>query len=177
MKRVIDTVFASIGLVLLSPCLLIVLIIIVLLEKKSPLFVQERLGRDKKVFQIYKLRTMLDGEITSLGKILRKTGIDELPQLVNILLGDMSFVGPRPLLELDVVRLGWTGDYYVRRWSVRPGVTGLAQLGARCHRKITWVYDRYYVENTSLCLEMKLLCLSVGVPFLGKSMVRKLVNR
>ncbi|MGJ8655399.1 MAG: sugar transferase [Akkermansiaceae bacterium] len=177
MKRIIDLVFSATGLVLLVPVLFIVTCIILLLERESPLFIQARLGRNKRSFQIYKFRTMLDGEITSIGRILRKTGIDELPQLVNVLLGDMSFVGPRPLLESDIVRLGWTGEYYARRWDVRPGITGLAQLGSKCHKKFTWLHDRYYVENASLCLDIKLLCLSFGVPFLGKATVKKLIHK
>ncbi len=177
MKRIIDIILASIGLILLLPVLIIVTLIIILLEKKSPFFIQSRLGRNKRIFQIYKLRTMLDGEITSIGKILRKTGIDELPQLLNVLLGDMSLVGPRPLLESDIIRLDWTGDYYAKRWNVRPGITGLAQLGSQCHKKFTWVHDRYYVEHASLCLDFKIFCLSIGVPLLGKSRVKKLIHR
>ena len=172
-----DIVLASMGLIILSPFLLVVIFMIVLLERKSPFFVQHRLGKNKREFCILKLRTMLDGEITLMGKILRKTGIDELPQMLNVLLGDMSFVGPRPLLESDLRRLGWTGNYYAIRWQVRPGITGLAQLGSKCHRKFTWVHDRYYVKNTSLCLDIKLLCLSFGVPFLGKSIVKKLIYK
>lgn len=177
MKRIIDIVFSAIGLVLLLPVLFIVPFIVVLLERKSPLFIQARLGRNKSTFRIYKFRTMLDGEITSLGRILRKTGIDELPQLINVLLGDMSIVGPRPLLESDIIRLGWTGDYYAKRWTVRPGITGLAQLGSQCHKKFTWVHDRYYVEHSSLCLDFKILCLSSGVPIFGKSAVIKLIHK
>ncbi len=176
MKRIIDIILASFGLILLIPVLVIVALIIILLERKSPLFIQSRLGRNKRIFKIYKFRTMLDGEITSIGKILRKTGIDEFPQLFNVLLGDMSLVGPRPLLESDIIRLGWTGDYYTKRWNVRPGITGLAQLGSQCHRKLTWVHDRYYVEHTSLCLDFKLFCLSAVVPLLGKSKVKKLIH-
>lgn len=120
---------------------------------------------------------MDDGEITFIGRILRKSGIDELPQLLNVLLGNMSIVGPRPLLETDIIRLGWTGDYYARRWKVRPGITGLAQLCAKCHKKYTWLHDRYYVEHASLCLDMKLLCLSASIPFLGKSLAKKLIHK
>ncbi len=177
MKRIIDIILASIGLILLLPLLVIVALIIILLERKSPLFIQSRLGINKRIFQIYKFRSMLDGEVTIIGKVLRKSGIDELPQLLNVLLGEMSFVGPRPLLESDIIRLKWTEDYYAKRWNVRPGITGLAQLGSQCHRKFTWVHDRYYVEHASLCLDFKIFFLSIGVPFLGKSTVKKLINR
>ena len=176
MKRITDIIFSFAGLILLLPVLVFVTLFIILLERKSPFFIQPRLGKHKKVFQIYKFRTMLDGEITSIGKVLRKSGIDELPQLINILRGDMSLVGPRPLLESDVERLKWTGDYYEKRWNVRPGITGLAQLGSQCHKKFTWVHDRYYVEHASLCLDFKILALSAGIPFLGKARVKKLIH-
>ncbi len=130
----INIILASIGLILLFPFLLFVALFLFLLEKKYPLFIQLRFGKNKRLFAIYKFRTMLDGEITQTGKVLRKTGIDELSQLVNVLLGDMSLVGPRPLLESDIIRLGLTGDYYAKRWKIRPGITGLAQLGSKCHK-------------------------------------------
>ncbi|MEZ7968791.1 MAG: sugar transferase [Rubritalea sp.] len=177
MNRMIIIILASIGLILLFPFLLFVALFLFLLEKKSPLFIQPRLGKNKRLFAIYKFRTMLDGEITQTGKVLRKTGIDELPQLVNVLLGDMSLVGPRPLLESDIIRLGWTGGYYAKRWKVRPGITGLAQLGSQCHKKFTWIHDRYYVEHASLCLDFKIFCLSIAVPLLGKSKVKKLIHK
>lgn len=175
-RRCVECIVSGVGLLILSPILLIVGLVILLLERSSPFFIQERLGKRKHPFKIFKFRTMLDGEITLLGKVLRKTGIDELPQLVNILLGDMSFVGPRPLLESDILRLKWTEDYYAKRWSVRPGITGLAQLGSKCHKKYTWAHDRYYVENRSICLDLKILCLSIGVPILGKSRVIKMIH-
>lgn len=175
MKRILDIIFSFIGLILLLPILLIVALIIILLERKSAFFFQSRLGINKNPFQIYKFRTMHENEITKIGKILRKTGIDELPQLVNVLKGDMSFVGPRPLLDSDIIRLGWEGDFYRKRWNVRPGITGLAQLCAKCHKRYTWIHDRYYVEHTSLCLDMKLLFLSFAIPFLGKSIVKNFI--
>jgi len=175
LKRCVECIISGVSLLLLFPVLILFALVIILLEQSSPFFIQERLGLSKKVFKIYKFRTMLNGEITTLGKILRKTGIDELPQLVNILIGNMSFVGPRPLLESDVIRLDWTAEYYAKRWSVRPGITGLAQLGSKCHKKFTWVHDRYYIEHTSLCLDIKIVCLSLGVPILGKSRVKKLI--
>jgi len=176
LRRGVECILAGLGLLVLLPILVLVMIVIILFERSSPFFIQERLGLNKREFKIYKLRTMLNGEITLLGRILRKTGIDEIPQLINILRGDMSFVGPRPLLESDIVRLKWTGDYYAKRWSVRPGITGLAQLGSKCHKKFTWIHDRYYVDHTSFCLDFKIVCLSLGIPILGKARVKKLIH-
>ena len=176
LRRGVECILAGLGLLVLLPILVLVMIVIILFERSSPFFIQERLGLNKREFKIYKLRTMLKGEITLLGRILRKTGIDEIPQLINILRGDMSFVGPRPLLESDIVRLKWIGDYYAKRWSVRPGITGLAQLGSKCHKKFTWIHDRYYVDHTSFCLDLKIVCLSLGIPILGKARVKKLIH-
>lgn len=176
LRRGVECILAGLGLLVLLPILVLVMIVIILFERSSPFYIQERLGLNKREFKIYKLRTMLNGEITLLGRILRKTGIDEIPQLINILRGDMSFVGPRPLLESDIVRLKWTGDYYAKRWSVRPGITGLAQLGSKCHKKFTWIHDRYYVDHTSFCLDLKIVCLSLGIPILGKARVKKLIH-
>lgn len=159
------------------PLLIFVSLCLLVFERSSPFFLQQRLGQKKRVFTIYKLRTMLDGEITIIGKVLRKTGIDEIPQLLNILKGDMSFVGPRPLMESDVARMEWGGDYYKKRWNVRPGITGLAQLSAKCHRKYSWLYDQYYVNNQSFCLDFKVLSLSIMILFLGKDRVKKLIHK
>ncbi len=176
LKRAIECGLSGLGFLALLPVLIVVALMILLSERASPLFIQERLGLAKKPFRIYKFRTMLDGEITMIGRVLRKTGVDELPQLINILVGDMSFVGPRPLLASDLTRLQWEGEYYAQRWLVRPGITGLAQLGAMCHKKFTWAHDRYYVQNPSVCLDLKILFLSLGVPLLGKSRVKQIIH-
>lgn len=93
------------------------------------------MGAGKRDFTILKLRTMKNNEITFIGKIFRRTGLDELPQLWNILFGQMSFVGPRPLTKADAERLGWNDQFHAVRWKVKPGLTGLAQLSPVCHRK------------------------------------------
>lgn len=176
MRRGIEIVVALIALVCLIPVFFIVIVAIILVERESPFFTQSRLGLKKKVFKIYKFRTMLNGEVTLVGKVLRKTGIDELLQLLNVLRGDMSLVGPRPLIDSDIIRLKWTGDYYQKRWSVRPGITGLAQLSFLCNRKLTWFYDKYYVEHASLCIDFRIFCLSLAVPIVGKSRVKKWIH-
>lgn len=114
---------------------------------------------------------MQKGEITPIGKVLRRTGLDELPQLFNILKLDMSFVGPRPLTIEDVVRLGWENEYYHQRWKVRPGLVGLAQLAPICHKKISWFFDLAYVKSHPLSLDFKIICSAIAVPFFGKKKV------
>jgi lipopolysaccharide/colanic/teichoic acid biosynthesis glycosyltransferase len=101
----------------------------ILLEDGRPvLFAQSRLGRSRRPFTILTFRSMRDGRVTRVGRLLRATGLDELPQFVNILRGDMSAVGPRPLTDEDATRLGWLTPRHDFRWRVSPGLTGLAQI-------------------------------------------------
>lgn len=142
-----------------------------------PFFVQQRLGKGRVPFRVYKFRTMRAGRVTRLGRYLRRVGLDELPQLWNIVRGDMHFIGPRPLTAEDVKRLGWTGAYYELRWSVRPGLTGLAQLAPICHAKVSWLYDKTYVQSASWALDFKILFWSAAVLCFGKSYVKKRIRR
>lgn len=164
----IPRVFSALALLILSPFLLAVVMAIALIDGRPILFAQQRLGLARSPFTIYKFRTMHNGLITRLGRLLRASGLDELPQLWNIVTGDMSFVGPRPLTGADVLRLGWSSAYYDARWSVRPGITGLAQLSPRCHRKITWMYDRHYAQQRALRLDLLILLRSALIPIIGK---------
>lgn len=118
---------------------------------------------------------MHEGKITRLGHILRSSGLDELPQLINIIKGDMSFVGPRPLSLYDIKRLKWDTPYYNKRWSVLPGLTGLAQLSRKCHPKITFCYDTYYIKNKSIYLDISIIFVSLLVPLLGKNNIKKIL--
>lgn len=176
MKSIFDILLAIITITMLSPVLVIVTLLIIILERDTPFFTQERIGKDKSPFTIFKYRTMKQGEITQLGKILRRTGIDELPQLFNILLLDMSFVGPRPLTVEDIVRLGWDDEYYEKRWNVRPGIVGLAQLSPVCHKKMSWFYDKVYILKMSPMLDLKILCSAIAIPFVGKDKVKHWIH-
>ena len=139
-------------------------------------FKQERIGLNKTRFVIYKFRTMKNGKITILGKILRKTGIDELFQLINIVIGTMNFVGPRPLTKDDIERLKWNEEPFSSRWDVKPGITGLAQLNNVCDARFSWERDKYYIENRSPKLNRKILWQSVLIPFLGKTRVKGIIH-
>jgi lipopolysaccharide/colanic/teichoic acid biosynthesis glycosyltransferase len=142
------------------------------------LFRQPRLGRRRKLFSILKLRTMAGGRVTRTGRLLRELGIDELPQLVNVLRAEMSLVGPRPLTAEDVRRVGWDGPGFDLRWQVRPGITGAFQVAPcrRCHPRIAWCLDRAYVRRAGLGADLRILGISFLVPLLGKARVRALTG-
>ena len=171
-KRVIDILGSLMGLILLSP-VFIVTAILVYIKLGSPIFfVQERVGKDNKVFKMIKFRSMKDdknkyGEylsdeerLTPFGEKLRSLSIDELPELINVLKGDMSLVGPRPLL-VDYLEL--YSDEQIRRHEMRPGITGLAQVNGR--NSISWgerfKLDVSYVDTYNLFLDIKILFMTV----------------
>ena len=170
-------VLASVLLVAVAPLLLAVSAAVLLLDGRPLVFRQQRLGRDKVPFEILKLRTMADGDITRLGGVLRRTGLDELPQLVNIARGDMRFIGPRPLTEYDVERLGWAGPEYDDRWLVSPGLTGYAQFAPVCDKELSHRLDDYYAHRRTLALDLKITAASAAVLVLGKRRVKELMFR
>ena len=176
-----NRVFAFLIFLISIPFLLVIAFLLVLIDNQNPLFFQERLGKGRVPFQLIKLRTMKDGRITVIGKILRKTGIDEIPQMINIIKGDMNFIGPRPLMQSDVIRLGWENERYDMRWGCKPGLTGLAQLSLMCHRRISFFYDVYYVNNRSFAMDIYIISMSCLVVFFGKDVVKvfgsKLFNK
>jgi lipopolysaccharide/colanic/teichoic acid biosynthesis glycosyltransferase len=176
-KTFLDIVLAAVLLILLLPILILVAILIVIFDFQSPLFRQERIGLGKLPFTIYKLQTMKNGEVTFFGKVLRASGIDELPQLLNILFLEMSFVGPRPLTQSDVVRLGWDGEHHKLRWDVKPGIVGLAQLSPICNKKMSWFYDKLYVKHNNLWLDTKIFCAAIFIPIVGKKKIQNWIHK
>lgn len=166
-KRILDILLSLCGIIVLSP-VLIILAVLVRLKLGSPvLFKQERPGKDEKIFTLCKFRTMTDardekGELlpdevrlTKFGKFLRAASLDELPELFNILKGDMSVIGPRPLLVRYLPRYN---AFQRRRHEVRPGLTGLAQINGR--NALTWeekfTYDIRYVENLTFAMDVRI---------------------
>ena len=171
-KRTIDIVCSGLGLIVLSPILLITAVLIRIKLGSPIFFTQDRLGKDGKVFKMIKFRTMLDavdkwGEplpdeerMTSFGQLLRSTSIDELPELINVFKGDMSLVGPRPLL-VEYKEL-YSPEQF-RRHEVRPGITGWAQVNGR--NALGWSerfkLDVEYVDNYNIFMDIKILFMTV----------------
>ena len=171
-KRILDFIISLIAFIVFSPVLLVVAVLVYIKLGSPIIFKQDRPGKDGRIFKMYKFRTMLDsynkfGEplpdeerLTKFGKILRSTSLDELPELINVIKGDMSLVGPRPLL---VEYLELYSDEQKKRHNVRPGITGWAQVNGR--NSISWNeklnLDVEYVKNLSLILDIKILFLTV----------------
>lgn len=177
-KRICDIVISLVLLVVLSPLMLITVIAVRAESKGSAIFKQERLGLNGKVFTIYKFRSMClgaehtgsgvysgadDMRVTKVGKIIRATSIDELPQLVNILKGDMSFIGPRPPLTYHPWDLSEYTDEQLHMFDTRPGITGWAQVHGRkdveWHKRIE--LNCWYVDNMSLLLDIKIIFITL----------------
>lgn len=172
-KRLLDIIISSVALIILSPVLLIVAILVRCKLGSPVIFHQERPGYHEKIFRLCKFRTMTDERdvsglllpdevrLTHFGKILRSTSLDELPELWNILKGDMSLIGPRPLL---VRYLPYYTEQERHRHDVRPGLTGLAQVNGR--NALVWEerfsYDIEYVENVSLLMDLKIIGMTIG---------------
>ena len=183
-KRLFDVLFSASLLIVLSPVILIIALIVYVKMGRPILFSQERPGLNEKIFTLYKFRTMTnaygpDGKLlpdssrlSRFGKILRSTSLDELPELWNILKGDMSFVGPRPLL---VQYLSLYSDEQRHRHDVRPGLTGLAMIHGRDN--LNWndkfAYDLQYVEQQSFLLDMKILLWTVVITLKREGITEK----
>jgi lipopolysaccharide/colanic/teichoic acid biosynthesis glycosyltransferase len=176
-KRLFDVVGAVGGLVAFSPVMAAIAAAIALDDGRPIVFRQARVGFGRQIFTIVKFRSMRDGGVTRVGRFLRATGLDELPQFLNILHGDMSAVGPRPLTESDVQRLGWNARRYDFRWRVRPGLTGPAQVMGTTSAPLSACLDRWYVARQRLSLDVRMVVLSFAVNALGKTRVRQWLLR
>ncbi len=175
-RRFFDVIGAVAGLVAFAPLMLVVAAAILLDDGRPVLFRQPRVGQRRRPFLIVKFRTMRDGRVTRVGAALRTTGLDELPQFVNMFRGDMSAVGPRPLTPDDVARLGWNDPAFDFRWGCRPGLTGMAQLlGARTHAALQ--FDRLHASEWNLLLDCWVIAWSFAVNALGKQRVRRWLRR
>ena len=169
-KRILDIIFSLLGLIILSPIILVSALLVLVFLGRPVFFLQERPGYKGKLFRIIKFRTMLHSKDGDLGKdhlrmhpfgnFLRSLSIDELPELINILKGDMSIVGPRPLLK-EYLPL-YSKEQKIRH-NVKPGLTGWAQINGR--NAITWQekfkLDKWYVENMSIMLDFKIIVITL----------------
>ena len=171
-KQLFDIVLALIALILLFPVFIFIIFLLSIENKGKPFFIQSRPGRNGKIFKIVKFKTMNDkmdsngnllpdiDRLTKIGNFVRKTSLDEIPQLFNVIKGDMSLIGPRPLLA-NYLHL--YNDFQKRRHEVKPGITGWAQVNGR--NAISWdkkfELDIWYVDNVSLFLDMKIIFLTI----------------
>jgi len=176
LKSVFDKTIAIIGIVITSPFILITFIALAIANKGNPLFLQTRPGKNAKPFKIIKFKTMNDKRdhqgnllpdaerLTKIGKLIRKTSLDELPQLINVIKGDISLVGPRPLL---MEYLSLYNKQQARRHEIKPGITGWAQINGR--NTITWEqkfkYDVWYIDNLSFSLDLKIIFITIKKVF------------
>jgi lipopolysaccharide/colanic/teichoic acid biosynthesis glycosyltransferase len=173
-KRAFDVCGAVGGLLFFGPLMVCIAGAILLDDGRPVFFRQSRLGRGRRVFEILKFRSMRDGHVTRVGRVLRVTGLDELPQFLNILRGDLSAVGPRPVTEEDARRFGWTGPSAAARWRVNPGLTGLGQLAGRSPREQIRL-DRCYARRRTMFFDCRIVAMSFVVNVLGKSRARRLL--
>lgn len=177
-KRFLDILVSAVALVVLSPLLLLLALLVRLTSEGPAIFKQKRIGKDGKVFEIYKFRSMCvgaegkgsgvysgkgDARVTKIGKILRATSLDELPQFVNILKGEMSFIGPRPPLTYHPWDYSEYTKEQLRMFEVRPGITGWAQVNGR--KDVEWnrriELNVWYVYHVSLWLDIKIMFMTV----------------
>jgi len=178
-KRAIDILLSLIGLFIISPVFIIIIILLLIRNKNTPFFIQKRTGKNNILFNVIKFKTMNDNKdstgnslpdidrLTSLGKFIRKTSLDEIPQLINVIRGDMSLVGPRPLLP-SYLKL--YSKEQARRHNVKPGITGWAQVNGR--NNISWKrkfeLDVWYVDRQSFLLDFKIILLTIKKVFLSE---------
>ena len=171
-KPLLDFVLSFLGLIISSPIFLIVFIALLLANKGKVFFLQKRPGKNEEIFKIIKFRTMNDKRdahgnllpdeerLTTIGKLVRKTSLDEIPQLINVLLGNMSLIGPRPLLP---EYLPLYNDFQKKRHLIKPGITGWAQINGR--NAVDWekkfMFDVWYVENMSFLLDLQIMFLTL----------------
>ena len=172
-KRILDILLSGCALLILTPVLPVLTVLGAIMMKGNPFFTQLRPGKDEKIFRLIKFRSMTcetdkqgnllpdEQRLNNYGKFLRSTSLDELPELINIFIGNMSIVGPRPLL---VSYLPYYNEEEKHRHDVRPGLTGLAQVNGR--NNLTWeqkfAYDLEYVRNISLSMDMKVIFTTIG---------------
>ena len=171
-KPLLDFILSLLGLIISSPLFLIVIIALLFANKGKVFFLQNRPGKNEEIFKIIKFRTMNNKRdahgnllpdverLTKIGKLVRKTSLDEIPQLINVLLGNMSLIGPRPLLP---EYLPLYNDFQKKRHHIKPGITGWAQINGR--NAVEWEkkfkFDVWYVENLSFLLDLQIMFLTL----------------
>jgi len=176
-RGIFDVCGALAGLAVFGPAMVAIAAAILIDDGRPASFRQPRVGYRRRLFSILKFRSMRDGRVTRVGRLLRATGLDEVPQFVNILRGEMSAVGPRPLTPADVARFGWDAPGFNFRWTVRPGLTGLAQLVGAYVDGDALALDRVHATAWSLALDCRCIAWSFAVNVFGKNRVRQWLRR
>jgi lipopolysaccharide/colanic/teichoic acid biosynthesis glycosyltransferase len=185
-RRMIDMVGGTLALALATPVIAIAMLAIRLESRGHPIYRQRRVGKDGQPFDLLKLRTMVDGaehigaglainqndpRVTRVGALLRRTSLDELPNLLNVVRGDMSFIGPRPTIPVQVAQYS---ERQRKRLLIRPGITGWAQVNGRA--SLPWSerieLDLHYIEHRSLALDARILWRTVGIVFGGSGLYK-----
>jgi len=179
LKPFLDFIISLTAFIILSPLFILIILMLFIVNRGSPFFIQMRPGKNQKGFRLIKFKTMNDEKdvegnilpdserLTPVGKLIRKTSLDEIPQLLNVIKGDMSLIGPRPLL---VEYLPLYNDFQKRRHDVKPGITGWAQINGR--NAISWKqkfeYDVWYVDNLSFLLDVKIFFRTIKKVFISE---------
>lgn len=179
LKPFLDFIISLTAFIILSPLFILIILMLFIVNRGSPFFIQMRPGKNQKGFRLIKFKTMNDKKdvegnilpdserLTPAGKLIRKTSLDEIPQLLNVIKGDMSLIGPRPLL---VEYLPLYDDFQKRRHDVKPGITGWAQINGR--NAISWKqkfeYDVWYVDNLSFLLDAKIFFRTIKKVFISE---------
>jgi undecaprenyl phosphate N,N'-diacetylbacillosamine 1-phosphate transferase len=181
-KRMVDILVSFFALIASSPIIICIIILLFVANKGKPFFIQGRPGRNERLFYIIKFKTMNDKKdsfgnllpdglrLSPIGRFIRKTSLDELPQLINVLKGDMSLIGPRPLL---IRYMPYFREYERQRHKVRPGITGLAQINGR--NLLNWderlELDVFYVKNLTLLMDLKIIIITIKNVLFAKDIV------
>jgi len=176
-KRAVDLIAAGMACLIFAPLAAAIALLTWLEDRGSPLFLQTRVGYRRRPFTVFKFRTMRDQQVTRVGRWLRQTGLDELPQFINVCRGEMSVIGPRPLTSEDVRRLGWATQNHEWRFATRPGITGLSQLLAGRSARYSRRLERLYLRRQGFSFDLRLIALSFAVSLAGKRIVRQWLRR
>lgn len=183
-KRIFDIIICLFALIVTFPIILVTCILVVIESKGSPIYSQERLGKDGVEFKIYKIRSMYsdaekhgpkwadkyDDRVTKVGRVIRKTRIDELPQLINVLKGEMTIVGPRPERSIFTAQFEHETPGFINRLLVKPGLTGLAQVngGYDIDYKEKLKFDMEYIKNRGIIIDLKIIIKTFSIVFTGE---------
>ena len=175
MKRLFDIIFSLLALTVFAFPIILISLVLILREKHPVIFKQNRIGLNKNTFAIYKFQTMVNEVPTKTGKFLRKTGLDEIPQFINVLKGEMSIVGPRALTDYDIKRLNWNTATYSIRWNVKPGISGFAQIYGGQNKETSWYWDKKYIDHSNIVIDLIVVIISFAMNFIGKRRVRNII--